>query len=107
LGNDEEDSKGNDSQRRIEMKTLKSFLAVHGIETISSYDSDGPIEVLFVQNSHGPFDRDGDKYDRYDFCVWRNKVLVRKGNVGVFQCQYIPWKGEQPEEMYFKFEYIG
>jgi hypothetical protein len=90
------------------MKTLKELLKAHNIETISGYDRDGEVEYLYIPNAHGPFfDRDDEKFDRYDFCVHQNKVLVRKANIGTFQCRFIPWKGEDPTEMYFQFEYIG
>ncbi len=88
-------------------KTLKEVLKASGIEgTLTGYDRDGEIEVMFVQNSHGAFERGDERYHRFDFCVHRGKVLVRKANIGHFQCRFIPWKGEDPCEMYFNFEYI-
>ena len=92
------------------IKTLKELLKEHNIETISGYGRDWEeVEHLYVPNNHGPFDRDGDgeKFDRYDFVVRRGKVLISKANIGTFQCPFISWKGEDPTEMYFRYEYIG
>lgn len=89
------------------MKRLKEFLKAHGLETETETDYEEIIEVLYVPNSHGAFERDGSRYNAYEFCVFKNKVLVRKRNIGTFQCRFVPWKGEHPEEMYFNFEYIG
>ena len=88
-------------------KTLKEVLKAHNLETTSGYDSYGPVEALFVQNSHGVFEHGFERYDKFEFCVHNSKILVRKCNIGTFQCRFIPWKGEDPTEMYFQFEYIG
>jgi hypothetical protein len=86
-------------------KTLKEFLRVNGVETVTEYDRDGIVEALYIPNSHGCEFRDRPE-DKFEFCEWRGKVLVRKCNIGHFQCRFIPWKGEHPTEMYFNFEYI-
>jgi len=89
-------------------KTLKELLKEHNIETVSGYNRYGEVEYLYVPNSHGPFyDRDDEKYDRYSFVLCQNKVLVSKDNIGTFQCRFVSWKGEDPTEMYFNYEYIG
>lgn len=89
-------------------KTLKELLKEHNIETRTGYFRDVEMEYLYVPNIHGAFfDREDERYDRYDFCVRRNKVMISKANIGTFQCRFVPWKGEDPTEMYFNYEYIG
>lgn len=91
------------------IKTLKELLKEHNIITRTGYGRDWEeMEYLYIPNNHGPFfDREEEKFDRYSFVLWQNKVLVRKDNIGTFQCRFVPWKGEDPTEMYFNFEYIG
>lgn len=91
------------------IKTLKELLKEHNIETRTGSIRDWEeVEYLYIPNAHGSFfDSEYERFDRYAFCVRKNKVLVRKDNIGTFQCRFIPWKGEDPTEMYFNFEYIG
>jgi len=87
-------------------KTLKEFLKAHGLDCETEYDSDGEIEALYIPNSHGCEFRGDEREDKYQFVLYEGKVLVRKANIGHFQCRFVPWKGEDPTEMYFQFEYI-
>ena len=91
------------------IKTLKELLKAHNLETRTGYGRDWEeVEYLYIPNNHGVFfDREDEKFDRYTFCVRNKKVLVSKDNIGTFQCRFIPWKGEDPTEMYFRYEYIG
>jgi hypothetical protein len=92
-------------RKKMIAKTLKELLKAHNLNTITGYEN---IEYFFKKDAHGQhWNQEGERCVRFDFRVHGGKVLVREATIGTYQAISVPWKGEDPTEMCFQYEYVG